>query len=125
MNAAAPEVLVVDDEPMVVEAIVRLLEHEGIRCLGAADGRQALALLAQDRVRVVLSDVRMPDIDGPTLAERLRDEFDAPPRVVFLTAYADRSQAALLASGAVRVLGKPIDPATLLRVVREELAATA
>jgi CheY-like chemotaxis protein len=67
----------------------------------------------------------MPNIDGPTLALRMREEFATPPRIVFLTAYADRSQAALLATGAVRVLGKPIDPATLLRVVREELAATA
>lgn len=115
------KVLVVDDEPLVVQAIVRLLASVGIPCAAAGNGAEALRVLQQEPIRLVLTDVRMPVLDGPGLAERLVELLPAPPPLIFLTAYADRSRSALLACGAVQVLGKPIDPVQLLHIVGREL----
>ena len=68
-------VLVVDDETTVRDSTRRLLEHHGYRVLVAAEGGNALSLFAahQAEVRLVLTDVMMPGIQGPALAKALRD----------------------------------------------------
>jgi two-component system CheB/CheR fusion protein len=113
----ALRVLVVDDEPLLVRAIVRLLTRAGIEARGAEDGRCALDVLDTGAFDLVLCDVRMPVMDGPALLVALRSRPHAPP-LVFLTGYGDRSDQELLALGALAVYGKPIDGQALLDVVR-------
>lgn len=113
----ALRVLVVDDEPLLVRALVRLLTRAGMEAHAAANGVEALAALDARTFDVVLCDVRMPVMDGPAVMQALRARPTAPP-LVFLTGYGDRSDAELLALGACAVYGKPIDGKVLIEVVR-------
>jgi two-component system response regulator AtoC len=100
-------VLLVDDEPLLVDAMGRLLRRAGERVTEAADGVEALQRLREQPVDVILSDVRMPQLDGPGLLRALRDDGDPTP-LVFLTGYGDASDGDLVALGASEVLSKPV-----------------
>ena len=64
-------VLVVDDEPMLLNIFSEWLQEENWRVLTAPDGAAALQVLLRDRVDVIVSDVRMPIMDGVVLAKKL------------------------------------------------------
>ena len=112
------KVLVVDDEPLLVRVLVRFLNAEAIDVVSAENGVRALARLAEGPVDLVLCDVRMPVMDGPTMLATLRARDPHHPPVVFLTGYADSGDAELAAMGAVEVQGKPVEAAQLLALVR-------
>lgn len=114
-------VLVVDDEPMLVRSLQRFLRREGFEVVTAEHGLAALAVLEQAPVDVVLSDVRMPEMDGPTLLDRIRARWVPPPPVILLTGYADASDGELVRRGAHAVLGKPIEPVVLVTLLRQVL----
>jgi CheY-like chemotaxis protein len=119
-------VLVVEDEAAVRRAVQRSLERLGYRVVAAQDGEDALRIAGSlDRVDLLLSDVVMPGIDGPELANRLREKWHDLP-VLFVTGYsADR----LARSGAVgphdRVLEKPYQLEDLAHTIRRMLEARA
>jgi two-component system response regulator AlgR len=108
MTAAALSVLVVDDEAPARERLIRLIgEIDGARVAGeAATGRAAIAQAIAVRPDVVLLDVRMPDMDGLEAARALA-ALDAPPAIIFTTAYDAYALAAFDAS-AIGYLLKPV-----------------
>lgn len=120
---ASRSVLVVDDEPNMVYVVTRLLSLEGVTAIGAANGVEALAALSRHSVGLILSDVRMPVMDGPTMLRRLLASGGPVPPVIFLTAFAGDSEADLLALGACAVRSKPVDVPVLLGLVRSHLRA--
>src|SRR4029453_3591968 len=69
---AEPRILVVDDEPDMVDNCVRILRRAGYRCLSTTDPHRALALLESERPDLLLTDLKMPEIDGLTLLCRAR-----------------------------------------------------
>ncbi|MEU7003798.1 response regulator transcription factor [Nonomuraea sp. NPDC046570] len=79
------DVLVVDDEPQVRDAVARALRVEGYQVASVADGVTALAVAAVDRPDLIVLDVMMPDMDGLQVCRRLRAEGDRTP-VLMLTA---------------------------------------
>src|SRR5687767_11741920 len=79
------DVLVVDDEPQVRDAVSRALRVEGYRVRTAGDGPTALAMIAVDRPGLVVLDVMMPEMDGLEVCRRLRAEGDRT-MVLMLTA---------------------------------------
>lgn len=81
-----PTVLVVDDEESLRLYLARVLEEEGYRVITARDGSSALALIerAGDSVRLVITDVSMPNLSGPELARRMATHPAAPP-VLFIS----------------------------------------
>ncbi|MCG8424559.1 MAG: response regulator [Proteobacteria bacterium] len=114
-------VLLVDDDTLVRKALRRTLEnkHDVLDC---ASGEEALAELARHPLfDLILCDLRMPDMDGPGLYERLTP--DARSRLVFISggAFTPENKAFVSKSG-VRVLDKPITPAELDQVIAETLA---
>jgi two-component system chemotaxis response regulator CheY len=119
--------LVVDDSASVRRLVRRALEPEGYCVLEAADGRAALAVLADTDVALVLVDVHMPEMDGFALLEALR----ADPRhrfvpVLVLSVDGDEHMKARgRAAGATGWLVKPFDPARLRVVVRTVLRRPA
>ncbi|MBY0489948.1 MAG: response regulator [Gemmatimonadaceae bacterium] len=117
-------VLVVDDEPALRRMLARVLETERYEVHLAADGAEALALVAHTPFDIIVADVVMPTCDGPCLLAGLKALGSTVP-VIVLTGYADTDDAALMALGATRVLGKPIGAAGLLRVLAETLNASA
>lgn len=116
-------ILVVDDEPDLVDNIALALEAEGYRVLQAADGEQALEVLRQDKVDLVLADIAMPRLNGYQLYERVRANpaWLAIP-FVFLTARRLDSDIRYGKElGVDDYLTKPISAADLLAVVRGKL----
>ena len=118
-------VLVVDDDADIRKVLQRALTFAGYEVLLAADGREALALLAHEgpRVRLLLTDVMMPGIGGRELAERVRNGHPAV-RILFSSGYAENAIAhhGVLAAG-VQFIAKPYSLQALTRKVREVLDA--
>jgi CheY-like chemotaxis protein len=81
-------VLLVDDEGPIRRLIARALEQEGYRVIEAGDGLDALKRMqdADPAIRLVITDIRMPGLDGYELAERLRSMPNAPP-ILFISGY--------------------------------------
>src|SRR5262245_33680886 len=80
-------ILIVDDEPDMVENCVRILRPGGHRCVAATDARRALDLLETERPDLLLTDLRMPEIDGMALLHRAH-ELDAAMPVIVMTGFA-------------------------------------
>ena len=122
--AGGHTLLLVEDEPAVRGALARLLRRGGYTVLEATHGAEALTLWHEhaDRVGMVLSDVRMPVMNGPDLARQLRSGGSRTP-VVLMSGFADEALTDALPEGVVRVLAKPFSAADLLAAVRSALAA--
>jgi DNA-binding NtrC family response regulator len=117
----AARILVVDDEPDMVDNLTRILRHAGYRCLAATDPQRALELIETSRPDLVLTDLRMPGLDGLGLIDRARDLDPALP-VVVITAYATiESAVEAIRRGAVDYVTKPFLLEPLLVVVERAL----
>lgn len=113
-------VLVVDDEPIVREVVVRYLERDGHRTLEAASGDEAVQLLERDPPSLVVLDVMLPGIDGFELCRRIRASSDLP--IVLLTARGEEADRIVgLELGADDYLTKPFSPRELAVRVRNLL----
>ena len=99
--------LVVDDESRLRQALVRLMQGAGFDCFETGSAQDALALLDREPVDLVLSDMRMPGMDGVTLLRKIRERHP-DVAVVMVTAVAEVEVAvACLASGAMDYITKP------------------
>jgi CheY-like chemotaxis protein len=114
-----PTVLVVEDEPAVREVVADLLhlQDEGHAVRQASDGLQALHELQADNIDLVLSDVRMPRLDGSSLARRLPGRSHAVPVVLMSAVDVE------VDLPGVRFLPKPFDRDHLLHVIGSALGA--
>ncbi len=121
MGAALRKVLLVEDNPDI-RTIVRLALAKlgGLDVRTCASGAEALDALPEIAPQLILLDVMMPDMDGPTVLKRLRERPDAAEiMVVFLTARTTPLEIeTLCALGAVDVIAKPFDPLTLHATVK-------
>lgn len=116
-------VLLVDDEPHILSALRRCLRGRGFDVLLAADGEQALELLARQPVDVIVCDMRMPGLSGAQVLQRSMAL--APDAIrVLLTGHADiaSAMAAVNEAEVFRYLAKPWDDTLLLQVLRDGLA---
>jgi two-component system response regulator HydG len=99
-------VLIVDDEPDMVENCARILGRTGYDCLTATDPRRGLAMLEAERPDVLLTDLKMPEVDGMELLRRAHDVDPALP-VIVITAFATiESAVAAVKEGAFDYLPK-------------------
>src|SRR5262249_21900053 len=103
---ADQRILIVDDEPDMVENLTRLLRREGYRCLSTTDARKALDLVQAQRPDLLLTDLKMPDIDGMDLLRRAHLIDSALP-VIMITAFSTiESAVAAIKAGAFDYLPK-------------------
>jgi DNA-binding response OmpR family regulator len=116
-------VLVVDDEPIVRDVVVRYLARDGHQTLEAGDGEEARRLLEQDAASLVVLDVMLPGIDGLELCRWIRARSDLP--IVMLTARGEEADRIVgLELGADDYLTKPFSPRELAVRVRNLLRRT-
>ena len=115
---ATETLLVVDDEADLLSGLKRLLAPQfGCRVMTAQSARDALALVETEAVDLVLSDVRMPDLDGVELLRRLRADHPQTA-VIMMTAYGSIDLAVrCLKQGAYDFVTKPLDPARLFHAI--------
>ena len=119
-------VLIVDDEPNIVQLVRITLEDSRVQVLEAADGTTALDRAAAFRPDLVLLDVDLPDVSGLEVCRRLREDAElAKTKIVMLTAAAQRDDVARgLAAGADEYLTKPFSPVRLLSLVEQLMPHT-
>ncbi len=115
--------LFVDDEPNILSALRRLFRGQGYRVLLAEDGEKGLALLGSETVDLVISDMRMPGMDGARFLEQVRASWPEVVRIL-LTGYADISStvAAINRGEIYRYIAKPWDDNDIQLIVRDALA---
>lgn len=120
--AAAPDVLVIDDEAVVRDGVRRVLEADGLRVGTAEDAASGLAHPGLAACRLVLCDLMLPDRSGGEVLLTLRRERPGLP-VILITGFATPDHAARAQeAGAADFLAKPFEAQELLDVVRRALA---
>jgi|GEM_PF-13111 len=120
MSAAKPRILIVEDEPAIIDAIQYALETEGCETLAVLNGEDGLAALGRESIDLVVLDVGLPDINGMDLLKNIRAASDVP--VVFLTARSSDIDRVLgLELGGDDYIVKPFSPRELAARVRAVL----
>ena len=125
MSDTPPTILAVDDDPRVLNLLGDILTQAGYRVLLADGGWSAIQTYENtpQRVDLLLTDVIMPDLTGPVLAERLRAR-QPDLRVLFISGFHDADLVQrFVTSRGFSLLAKPFTVDGLLRVVRESLPA--
>lgn len=118
-----PTVLIVDDEPAIVELVRFTLEDEHVRVVEAGDGLEALEVARAEQPDLILLDVQMPHLNGFEACRRLRLESSlSRTKIVMLTAASQEGDFARgRAAGADLYLTKPFSPLRLLTLVQSLL----
>ncbi|MGB8213987.1 MAG: response regulator [Anaerolineales bacterium] len=107
-------ILIVDDNPSIASTLEDILEVKGFEVLTANSGAEALEILRAHPVNILLTDVKMPDMDGLALYREAR-QIQPAPYTIFMTAYAaDDLIRQGLEEGIKTVLTKPLDIEFLL-----------
>jgi len=116
----AKKVLVVDDEPGVIEIVRANLEWEGFTVSEASDGLQALEQVRTEAPDLVILDVMLPGLDGWGVLERIaaNPETAGLPVIMLTVKDADADVVRGLEGGAVEYVTKPFDPVGLAQLVR-------
>ena len=119
-------IMIVDDSPAMRTFVRHVLDLSGLdidTCLQASNGEEALALLGQSWVDVVLTDINMPVMDGEELLRRMSEHevLRAIPVVVISTDHSDCRIRRMLSLGAKGYVTKPFTPETLREQLEQSL----
>ncbi|WP_312098310.1 response regulator transcription factor [Niallia sp.] len=113
-------VLVVDDEKEIRDAIEIYLKNEGITVLKASDGIEALDILMEQTVHLILMDIMMPKLDGISATYKIREQKNIP--IIMLSAKSEDTDKILgLQIGADDYITKPFNPMELVARVKSQL----
>ena len=112
-------VFIIDDDAAVRDSLLLLLRGEGIRARGFASAVDFFAALPEDATACVITDVRMPDIEGDEVVRRLSRLRGHAWPVIVITGHADVPMAVqMMKAGIVDFIEKPFDPTRLIETVR-------
>jgi DNA-binding NtrC family response regulator len=118
------KILVVDDEPDMLENLITILKRAGFESVPCSDGTEALACLHREHPDLVITDLKMRGLDGIELLDRLRTEHGGLPAIM-ITGYATIEAAVeAMKRGAADFLAKPFPPEELLLKVQRVLDVT-
>jgi two-component system, NtrC family, response regulator AtoC len=125
MAKTSPMILLVDDDAAITTVLGSLLKQEGLSALAACSGSEALALLGKHPIDVVVTDLRMPGMDGMALLQQVVRGWPGVP-VIVLSAHGTVALAVdAMKAGAADFLTKPFDRDEVLFVLRKALAGAA
>lgn len=121
---ARHRILVVDDEDNLRDVLVEVLKRDGHEVDSAVDGADGLRRAEAQRYDLVITDLRMPGLEGPDLYRAVRERYaDHPPRVIFMSANTGIEEyAAFLAGTGAPALEKPFNLADMRQVVLQVLS---
>ncbi len=101
-------IVIADDEPLIRKSLYEILKYQGYRVAMAANGQEALDIISKDPPDILISDLKMPKIDGLTLLRRIKKDFEGVS-VVIMTAYGSVGSAVqAMKEGAFDYVTKPI-----------------
>ncbi|PEJ58659.1 MULTISPECIES: response regulator transcription factor [unclassified Bacillus (in: firmicutes)] len=113
-------ILVCDDDQSIVEAICIYLENEGYRMFKAYNGEEALEVIENQEIQLIIMDIMMPKLDGIRATMKIRENFKVP--VIMLSAKSEDSDKILgLNLGADDYITKPFNPLELIARVKSQL----
>src|SRR5438105_2087854 len=117
MNGEQLRVLIIDDEPFHAEAVAESLERVGYQCVIATSGSAGARKIAEEEFDVILTDLKMEDMDGLTLLRKAKQDLpDA--EVVLITGHGDvKTAVEAIQQGASNYLTKPVDMAELRAII--------
>jgi CheY-like chemotaxis protein len=124
MELKQASILLVEDEPFLGEVMTGWLTRVAGQVFRAEDGAEALKLLAANKIDLILSDVRMPVMDGIALLKKVKATGMRAPAVIFITGFCDVPLRDAFDMGADAILEKPISREELLEIARRALAKT-
>jgi CheY-like chemotaxis protein len=104
------KILIVDDEPELVDIMSQMLEMRGAQTFQASNGVQAFEVWTSNpTIDVVITDVTMPGqgADGITLVRKIREVSPIAPPIIMITGYSNQTRAEAIAAGAAEVFPKP------------------
>ena len=115
------EVLIIDDEPSIAEALVLILNDQGYETVSAKTGRDGIAEAARRNFDVTVTDLRLPDMSGLDVLNAIR-RGDEANRVIVMTAHGTPEMISELKEhGAVEVLKKPFLPSDIIDLIENIL----
>jgi len=115
------KILVVDDKQMMRDSVAATLQRAGYQVITASDGDAALKMMARHRPAAVISDLKMPEMDGLELLSRIRDADDQLP-MVLMTAYGTVDAAVqAMKNGAFDFIQKPFEGQQLVMTMRRAI----
>jgi DNA-binding NtrC family response regulator len=124
MPANIRQILVVDDEPDIVLYLKQLLEDDGFPTLTAFSGKDALKTVKNESVDILITDIRMPEMDGIELINKILN-MEKKIQIIILTGHSDIDTAIeAMKKGALNYLRKPVNFEELLITIRKGLAIT-
>ena len=115
------KILIVDDDEQILELLSEVLEEEGFITDSASDGEEALKKLEDASYHLVISDIRMPGIDGFEVLQQVKEKYKKT-KVILMTGYTeeyDISDALIL--GADDYITKPFDDSKVILAVKNAL----
>ncbi len=122
---AAPTILVIEDDPGMLDVLCQFLAGAGYIPRPAASGAAGLALLEQEGADLIVLDLHLPDIDGWTMSSRIQDRATASPPILVVTGtHRDQGAVTSLQLGADAYLTKPFAVEELLARVEALLRST-
>ena len=114
------DILIVDDDRDIAAAVAVYLDNEGYKTHQAYNGRQALAVLEEHDIRLILMDIMMPELDGLTATMEIRRSRNIP--IIMLSAKSeDADKIVGLSAGADDYITKPFNPLELIARVKSAL----
>ncbi len=113
MTLGDAKILVVDDEPVLRTTFAIVLRQLGATVHTAADGLEALEVLARERIDAMLTDKQMPKMDGRALLETLHKRGASVPSILFVNAVDSENPQEMRRLGVVETVTKPLHPAQL------------
>jgi len=119
------EILCIDDESGVVELVELIMQREGIKVRGAANGTEGLALMRAHRPEVILLDIMMPGVDGWEVFKEMKADTDLMDIPVIILTARDSSFEEIIArerAGVDDYITKPFTPARLRESINKVLA---
>jgi len=121
MKRRQEKILVVDDEPKICELLSEILEEEGYRVLTAENGEQAMSLVSQNDLNLIVLDFKLPDMDGLAFLKVIKDLKPALP-VVMISAYGTiKTAVEAVKNGAYDFIEKPLEQNRILLTIKNAL----
>ena len=123
MTLSEATILVVEDEPVLRITFAVVLKQLGATVHTAANGLEALEVLAREHIDAMLTDKQMPQMDGRTLLETLHARGASVPSILFVNGVDSESQHDMTRLGVVETVTKPLHPTQLKTVLEQVLLA--
>ena len=121
MQLKEASILVVDDEPVLLEILSAWFQRLAGRVFSAAQGAEALQILDSSKIDLIVTDVRMPVMDGIALLKKVKANGLQTPHVVLITGFSDIDEREAYDLGAEALLEKPIERDDLIHAVKKSL----